>query len=182
MIQQILTFARGLGGTPTLLDAKQLVAEMAKLIRQAFPASIQLEVKASEPLYPILGNATQLHQVLLNLCVNARDAMPSGGTLVLEAENCVLNANTTRWQEEPVSGPHLMLAVADTGQGIAPEVVDQIFEPFFTTKESGKGTGLGLSTVLGIVKSHSGFVDVASQVGKGTTFRVYLPAHRGGKS
>src|SRR5207248_2286213 len=98
----------------------------------------------------------------LNLCVNARDAMPKGGTLRLEAENVLLDNKVTRLQPEPVSGPHVILTVSDTGQGIAPEVLDRIFEPFFTTKGPGKGTGLGLSTVLGIVKSHGGFLDVAS--------------------
>src|SRR5438132_3755215 len=124
-----------------------------------------------------MGNATQLHQVLLNLCVNARDAMPSGGSLNIEAKNISLDNKVTRLQPEPVSGPYVLLAVSDTGQGISPELLDKIFEPFFTTKAPGKGTGLGLSTVLGIVKSHGGFLDVASEVGKGTVFHVFLPAH-----
>jgi two-component system, cell cycle sensor histidine kinase and response regulator CckA len=115
---------------------------------------------------------------LLNLCVNARDAMPAGGSLKLTAENASLQNKVTPLQTEPVSGPHVMIEVSDTGHGIEPHVLQKIFEPFFTTKEPGKGTGLGLSTVQGIVKSHGGFLDVVSEVGKGTTFTVFLPAHQ----
>jgi signal transduction histidine kinase len=115
---------------------------------------------------------------LLNLCVNARDAMPSGGSLNLAADNTTLENKVTPLQPEPISGPHVMIAVSDSGHGIEPHVLEKIFEPFFTTKEPGKGTGLGLSTVQGIVKSHGGFLDVVSQVGKGTTFTIFLPAYQ----
>jgi len=108
--------------------------------------------------------------------VNARDAMPHGGSLRLAVHNVLLDKASTRWQTEPVSGAFVLLSVEDTGHGIPPELLEQIFDPFFTTKELGKGTGLGLSTVLGIVKSHGGFLDVDSEVGKGTTFKIYLPA------
>jgi CheY-like chemotaxis protein len=124
----------------------------------------------------VFVDATQLHQVLLNLCVNARDAMPEGGALLVELENSRLDEPCLSMNPEATPGPYVRLRVSDTGTGIPPEIIHKIFEPFFTTKEMGKGTGLGLSTVLGIVKSHGGFVDVRSQAGKGTTFEVYLPA------
>jgi two-component system cell cycle sensor histidine kinase/response regulator CckA len=177
MIQQILSFARGVGGEPAVLDIKNSLAEVQTLAGETFPRSIRIQVKVPQQLYAVKGNATQLHQVLLNLCVNARDAMPNGGSLCLAAQNVALDKTITRWQPEPVSGPFVRISVSDTGHGIPPELLDQIFEPFFTTKELGKGTGLGLSTVLGIVKSHGGFLDVASAADKGTTFEFYLPAH-----
>lgn len=177
MIAQILAFARGVGGEPTVLDLKPLLAEMEKLARETFPRAIRIQSRTAPDLYPVMGNATQLHQVLLNLCVNARDAMPHGGSLRIEAQNVALENKSTRLHSEPVSGRHVLITVADTGQGISPELLDKIFEPFFTTKAPGKGTGLGLSTVQGIVKSHGGFLDFSSTPGQGTTFQVYLPAH-----
>ena len=178
MIKQILAFARGVGGEPTVLNIRTLLDEMQELARETFPRSIRTEVHSSPQLFPVLGNPTQLRQVLLNLCVNARDAMPTGGSLKLVADNAVLENKVTPLQTEPVSGPHVMITVSDTGHGIEPHVLQKIFEPFFTTKEPDKGTGLGLSTVQGIVKSHGGFLDVVSEVGKGTTFSVFLPAHQ----
>jgi len=178
MIKQILAFARGVGGEPTVLDPRPLLLEMQELARETFPRAIHTEVHLNGPLDPVLGNPTQLRQVLLNLCVNARDAMPSGGSLTLTAENVALANKTTPLQPEPISGPHVMMAVSDTGHGIEPHVLEKIFEPFFTTKEPGKGTGLGLSTVQGIVKSHGGFLDVVSKLGNGATFTIFLPAHQ----
>jgi PAS domain S-box-containing protein len=178
MIKQILAFARGLGGEPTVLDVRPLLNEMQELARETFPRSITSQARSDAELLPVLGNPTQLRQVLLNLCVNARDAMPAGGVLTLAAENVALENKVTPLQVEPVSGQHVVISVSDTGHGIEPHVLQKIFEPFFTTKEPGKGTGLGLSTVQGIVKSHGGFLDVASQVGKGTTFSIFLPAHQ----
>jgi PAS domain S-box-containing protein len=178
MIHQILAFARGVGGEPTVLDLRPLLIEMQELARETFPRSIHTEVNAVAELHAINGNPTQLRQVLLNLCINARDAMPGGGILKLTAENVTLDNKVTPLQPEPVSGPHVMVGVCDSGQGIEPHVLQKIFEPFFTTKAPGKGTGLGLSTVQGIVKSHGGFLDVTSRVGKGTTFTVFLPAHQ----
>jgi two-component system, cell cycle sensor histidine kinase and response regulator CckA len=177
MIQQILTFARGVGGEPAVLELKKILAEVQSLASETFPRAIRIQLNIPHELNPVLGNATQLHQVLLNLCVNARDAMPNGGSLVLAAHNITLDKAITRWQPEPVSGEFVMLSVADTGHGIPPELLDQVFDPFFTTKELGKGTGLGLSTVQGIVKSHGGFIDVTSEVAKGATFKIYLPAY-----
>jgi PAS domain S-box-containing protein len=178
MIKQILAFARGVGGGPIILDIRKLFAEMQELARETFSRSIRIEVRSDPNLFPVLGNPTQLRQVLLNLCINARDAMPTGGSLKLTADNATLENKVTPLQTDPISGPHIMIAVSDTGHGIEPHVLQKIFEPFFTTKEPGKGTGLGLSTVQGIVKSHGGFLDVVSEVGKGTTFFVYLPAHQ----
>jgi signal transduction histidine kinase len=178
MIKQILAFARGVGGEPTVLDVRPLLIEMQELARETFPRAIRTEVRSHARLHPVLGTPTQLRQVLLNLCVNARDAMPSGGSLTLAADNVALENKVTPLQPEPVSGPYVFITVSDTGQGIEPHVLQKIFETFFTTKEPGKGTGLGLSTVQGIVKSHGGFLDVVSEVAKGTTFTVFLPAHQ----
>ena len=127
-------------------------------------------------LWTVRGDPTQLHQVLLNLCVNARDAMPDGGQLTLTAENRVLDEHYAGLNREAHAGPHVFLQIEDSGTGITSAVLDKIFDPFFTTKEIGKGTGLGLSTSLAIVKSHGGFIQVYSELGKGTKFKVYLPA------
>jgi two-component system cell cycle sensor histidine kinase/response regulator CckA len=127
-------------------------------------------------LWPIMADPTQIHQVLLNLCVNARDAMPDGGTLSVSAENALLDEVTARRIEGARPGAWTVLHVEDTGSGIPEEVLARIWEPFFTTKGEGKGTGLGLSTVKSIVASHNGFISLKTQTGRGTTFRVYLPA------
>jgi CheY-like chemotaxis protein len=126
-----------------------------------------------------MGDATQLHQVMVNLTVNARDAMPEGGTLTITAENTIVDAAQENNPASAKPGFYVVIKVKDSGTGIPREVLDKIFEPFFTTKEMGKGTGLGLATVLGIVKSHGGFVQVQTEVNKGTTFLIYLPALEG---
>ena len=182
MVKQILSFARGIGGDLEVLQVKHLVNEMVKLVRDTFPRSIQIESNVEGKLHPINGDATQLHQVLLNLCVNARDAMPKGGTLLIEAGNAMFENKRNAMLPQPVSGKYVVLSVADTGCGIPPELRDRIYEPFFTTKEHGKGTGLGLSTVLTIVQSHHGFLELSSEVGRGTVFNVYLPAARTGET
>jgi len=128
----------------------------------------------------VIGDSTQLHQVLLNLFINARDAMPDGGTLTVTAENHALDESYAAMQPDAKPGPYVVVSVADTGMGISPKVIDKIFDPFFTTKEVGKGTGLGLSTVIGIVKGHGGFVKVYSEVGRGSTFKIYVPANPSG--
>jgi len=125
---------------------------------------------------PIEGDPTQLHQILLNLSVNARDAMPAGGTLTISAKNFPVDEHYASMTPGAKAGPHVLFEVKDTGTGIAREIIDQIFDPFFTTKEVGRGTGLGLSTVIGIVKGHGGFVTLESEIGRGTIFKVYLPA------
>jgi CheY-like chemotaxis protein len=127
-------------------------------------------------LWTIIGDSTQVHQVLLNLCINARDAMPDGGTLTISAENLMIGEYDTAMHPDAKVGPYVAIGVSDSGTGISANIIDKIFDPFFTTKEVGKGTGLGLSTVIGIAKSHGGFVKVYSEHGKGSTFKVYLPA------
>jgi CheY-like chemotaxis protein len=178
MVKQVLTFARGVDGERVLLQTRHLLKEVAKMISETFPKTIQLRTNIAENLWPIMGDATQLHQVMVNLTVNARDSMPAGGTISLLAENAVVEQN----QQNPANakpGFYVVLKVADTGTGIPREILDKIFEPFFTTKEMGKGTGLGLSTVLGIIKSHGGFVQVQTEINKGTMFIIYLPALEG---
>jgi CheY-like chemotaxis protein len=174
-VKQILSFARGVDGEKASLEIRDVVAEVVKLASDTFPRAISVRSIIPNDLPKIHGDATQLHQVLLNLCVNARDAMPEGGVLTIEATRTELRHRVTEFQPEPLSGTFIEMKVSDTGTGIPQEVLPKIFEPFFTTKEHGKGTGLGLPTVLGIVKGHGGFLEVTSEAGEGTTFIVYLP-------
>ena len=176
MVKQILGFARGQSGEQSVLQISHLLKEMDKIMRETFPKNIQARLSFGAGLWPILGDATQLHQVLLNLCVNARDAMPEGGEIHLKAENLTLDEAAAQKLVGAKPGPYLLLSATDTGTGMPPEVLQKIFEPFFTTKEVGKGTGLGLSTTITIIKNHHGVLDVESTVGKGTTFKIYLPA------
>jgi PAS domain S-box-containing protein len=183
MVKQVLTFARGVEGERVLLQARHLMKEVAKILGETLPKTIQLRTTLPENLWPLMGDATQLHQVLINLTVNARDAMPDGGTITLSAENFVVDAAAQeKISNEAKPGFYVVIRVSDTGTGMPPEVLEKIFEPFFTTKEMGKGTGLGLATVLGIVKSHGGFVQVQTEVNKGTTFHIYLPAMESGQN
>jgi PAS domain S-box-containing protein len=176
IIKQVLTFARGVEGRHILLQPTHLIKEMAKIIRETFPKAITLKTNLPNDIWMVSADATQLHQILLNLTVNARDAMPHSGTLGLALENILLDAAAAKFIPEAKPGPYVLLKVTDTGTGIPPEISNKIFDPFFTTKGLEKGTGLGLSTVLGIVKSHGGFIQFDSQMGRGTEFRVYLPA------
>jgi PAS domain S-box-containing protein len=176
MVRQVLSFARGVAGRRMELQVKHLIKDTAKIATDTFLKGIVVRADVPEGLWTIVGDPTQLHQVLLNLCVNARDAMPNGGTLTLAAENLALDAHNAGVNPEAPPGQYVLLTIQDSGSGMSPEVVERIFDPFFTTKEVGKGTGLGLSTTMGIVKSHGGFIRVYSEPGAGTTFRVYLPA------
>jgi len=174
LVNQVLTFTRGVEGKLVPLQVNYLLLETQKIAKQTFPKSISFRVDLPQDLWLISGDATQIHQVLMNLCVNARDAMPHGGTLTLSATNLWL----TDIQKPPdaPAGAYIAITVADTGTGMPPEIVARIFDPFYTTKEIGKGTGLGLSTTIGILKSHKGFINVSSDVDKGTEFKVFLPA------
>ncbi len=179
LVKQILGFVHTATGELYPTQVKHLLRDIIGLIEETFPKSIQLEHKIPTDLWPVEGNATQIHQVLLNLCVNARDAMPRGGTLRLVAANRQLDASAAAAIPDAMPGAWLMLEVGDTGTGIPPEVLERMWTPFFTTKGIGKGTGLGLPTVRGIVATHRGFVELQTEVGRGSTFRVYLPAFEG---
>lgn len=176
LIKQILSFARGVEGKRVSVQLRHLLVEIVQIVEQTLPKSIVLHTQLPNDLWVISGDVTQLHQVFMNLWVNARDAMPNGGCLNITSENC--------WVDDPSSchalgcspGPYVVVTVEDTGSGIPPQILHQIFDPFFTTKAVGKGTGLGLSAVIGIVKSHGGCVDVQTEVNRGSQFRVYLPA------
>jgi PAS domain S-box-containing protein len=176
LVKQILSFTRGIEGTPTNTQIKHLIAEIQKVVQQTFPKNIDLVLELPRELWLIAADATLLHQVLMNLAVNARDAMPEGGTLQITAENLAIDENYARMNLDAQIGNYVVVTIADTGMGMPPEIVDRIFDPFFTTKPIGQGTGLGLSTVIGIINSHHGFVNVYSEVGKGTRFKIYLPA------
>jgi len=176
LVKQVLSFARGIEGDRTVLQVRHLITEMKQIVKETFPKSIEITTDIPGDLWHVAGDTTQLHQVLMNLCVNARDAMPEGGRISISAENILIDQNYARMHIDASEGAYIAITVADSGMGIAQEILDRIFEPFFTTKELGKGTGLGLSTVMGIVKSHDGFITVTSTPAKGTEFQVYLPA------
>jgi len=176
MVKHILTFARGAKSGGQQVPISHIVKEMVKIIQDTFPKSILVATKIKKDLWNVSGDTTELYQVLLNLCVNARDAMPQGGELTLAVANLSLRKSMESVSAEIPPGCYVVLSVADTGTGIPPEVLPRIFEPLFSTKPPDKGTGLGLSTVAGIVKSHNGFIQLYSEVGKGTEFKIYLPA------
>ncbi|MEH1788686.1 response regulator [Nostoc sp.] len=179
LVKQVLSFARGVEGKRITLQLRHIIVELGKILKETFPKSIEISTDVPQNLWMVSGDSTQLHQVLMNLCVNARDAMTDGGTLSISAENLLIDENYARMNLEAKVGFYIVISVSDTGIGIPGEILDRIFEPFFTTKDVGKGTGLGLSTVLGIIKSHGGFVNVYSEPGTGTSFQVYLPAVEG---
>jgi PAS domain S-box-containing protein len=174
MVKQILMFARGVGGQRTEFQIKHILRDLDKIIRETFPKSIEVHTELAADLWMVCGDATQIHQVLLNLCVNARDAMPDGGTLRISSENARVPPPDPTGQTIPEA--HLVIEISDTGTGIPKEISEKIFDPFFTTKAPGKGTGLGLSTALSIVRNHGGFMKVDSVPDRGTTFRIFLPA------
>ncbi|MEO7319161.1 MAG: response regulator, partial [Chthoniobacteraceae bacterium] len=175
LVSQILCFARGAEGKRVVIQPALVIKEVFKIARDTFPKNIEVRCTVPADVWSICGDATQLHQVLLNLCVNARDAMPDGGVLTIAAENVVCDGSVEALTTSPSAGPHLILRVSDTGTGIPLQVQEKIFEPFFTTKEVGHGTGLGLSTASTIVKGHEGMLDFETSP-KGTTFTVCMPA------
>lgn len=180
MVKQVLSFARGMEGRRIHVQLKHIINDIVKMCRDTFPKQIQTQANFEDGLWTLEGDPTQLHQVLLNLCVNARDAMPDGGQLTVTAKNLVLDEQAAAQHLDAKPGPHIVIQVEDNGTGMPREVIDRIFDPFYTTKEIGKGTGLGLSTSLSIVKSHGGFIRVESEPRKGTRFVVYLPAQTTG--
>jgi PAS domain S-box-containing protein len=182
IVRQVLSFARGLEGARIEIEPKHLLRDLESIIKNTFPKNVRLKFVVSNDTWRILGDPTQIHQILLNLCVNARDAMPNGGDLTIEIENRMMDEQYAEHEQyaadyiKAKAGPYVKIGVSDTGMGIPPELMNKIFEPFFTTKELHKGTGLGLSTVMAVVKSHDGIVNVYSEPGLGTTFSVYIPA------
>ncbi|MFI5335815.1 MAG: PAS domain S-box protein [Opitutales bacterium] len=178
IVKQLLVYSRGQEGERVSLKVEHLFKELSGFVVETFPRDIILTAATQRHLWPIVADVTQMHQVLMNLCVNARDAMPNGGRLSLSAQNVELSAAEAGLNPKARAGPYLLMTVADTGVGIPPENIERIFDPFFTTKDLAHGTGLGLSTVAGIVKSHGGFTKVCSELGVGTVFSVYLPAIR----
>lgn len=179
MVQQVLSFARGMGGERVRLQPKHVIKDVVKMLRETLPKSITIRSEIPNDLDLIVGDATQLHQVLMNLAVNARDAMPNGGLLEIKAENVTVDQTYAHLQLDARPARYLCISVTDTGEGIPPDIINRVFDPFFTTKPHGKGTGLGLSTVQAIVKGHGGFLSLYSEPGKGTQFKVYLPAAEG---
>jgi signal transduction histidine kinase len=176
MVRQVLSFARGVEGERVALQPKHLIKEIVKIMQETLPKSIEITYRLPEDLWVISADATQVHQVLMNLCVNARDAMPNGGAITIKADNTFVDENYARMHIDAKAGRYVVITLSDTGTGMPPETLRRIFDPFFTTKDMSKGTGLGLSTALAIVKSHGGFINVYSEVGRGSQFAVYFPA------
>jgi PAS domain S-box-containing protein len=182
LVRQVLTFARGVEGERMEVNLSHLLRDIRQVIGETFPKNITADFEPARESWTVIGDPTQLHQVLMNLCVNARDAMPRGGTLRVTTANCALDDVYAGMHVDSKPGSYVVVEVADNGTGIPPEAKERIFEPFFTTKEFGKGTGLGLSTTLAIVRSHGGFINVYSEPGNGTRFKIYLPARAGSRS
>ncbi len=176
MVRQVLNYARGLDGERSQVKTADLIGAVHKIVKDTFPKNVVLQVRVEHDLWSVCADMTQLHQVLLNLCVNARDAMPGGGRLRISAENMMIDDHYAGMNLEAQTGPYVKIEVEDNGCGMSQDVLDRIFDPFFTTKKPGQGTGLGLSTTLTILKGHQGFVRVYSEPNNGTCFRVYLPA------
>ncbi|HMS09719.1 MAG TPA: PAS domain S-box protein, partial [Pyrinomonadaceae bacterium] len=175
LVQQVLTFARGLKGERVAVQVRHIVKDLIKVLAETLPKNIEVKSDVPSELPVISADPTQIHQVLMNLSINARDAMPEGGTLSIAASRVNIDDNYARMSPDAVPGEHIVIAVSDTGLGMPPDIKKQIFDPFFTTKDIGRGTGLGLSTVLTIVKSHGGFINVYSEPGKGSRFSIYFP-------
>jgi CheY-like chemotaxis protein len=180
MVKQVLAFARGSESARLPVSISDVVQSMAQIVRDTFPKSVTLKTDVAAELPPLVGDATQIEQVLLNLCVNARDAMPYGGDLRITVTWTEVDTQFVGPTRDAKTGPHVVIDVEDTGTGMTADVVERIFDPFFTTKAPGHGTGLGLSSSIAIVKGHGGFMHVYSEPGKGSRFRVYLPASEAG--
>jgi len=176
LVRQVLAFGRGVKGDHILVQVQHIAREISQIIQETFPKSLRFQLDLASGLWPVSCDPNQVHQVLLNLCVNARDAMPQGGKLSLRMENVLIEPDYVVRNLGAKPGPYVVISVEDTGTGISKENQEHIFEPFFTTKDPGKGTGLGLSTTLAIIKSHDGFIHCYSEPGKGSVFKVYLPA------
>jgi two-component system cell cycle sensor histidine kinase/response regulator CckA len=176
LVKQILTFARGTDGRHLPVKPRYLLEELRKILRETLPKSIQLQINNTADVWMVAADSTQVHQVLMNLCINARDAMPRGGELKVAVANLELDADDATIHPESKPGQYVIFSVSDTGTGMTPEIRERIFDPFFTTKAAGQGTGLGLSTSMGIIKSHGGFIHVHSEPNQGSCFKVYLPA------
>jgi PAS domain S-box-containing protein len=175
-IAQLLIFARGDERTMERINLRPVLRELQRMMRDTFRKDIAIHAQLQSELWMVEANRTHIYQVLLNLCVNARDAMPNGGQLTIRAANCQVEAAQVAGHKGAISGPHVVLEVSDNGTGIAPDALPRIFDPFYTTKPQGEGTGLGLATVDGIVRGHGGFIEVSSTLGQGSLFSVYLPA------
>jgi two-component system cell cycle sensor histidine kinase/response regulator CckA len=176
LVKQVLSFARGVDGERACVRPKSLVSEIGSIIRETFPKSISFCERPAQDVWPVLGDSTQLHQVLLNLCVNSRDAMPKGGILTLTVENADVDERFAAKHADATPGHYVVFTVSDTGSGIPESLREKIFDPFFTTKAQGQGTGLGLATSLSIIRSHGGFITLESEVTRGAAFRIYVPA------
>ena len=176
LVRQVLTFARGVKGDRISVQLKHLVKDLVKILKETFPKQIPVEYRIDTDLPTVSGDPTLLHQVFMNLAVNARDAMPSGGPLMFEVKDVTVGVENSHLNIDAAPGRYVSVSVEDAGSGMTKEVVERIFDPFFTTKETGKGTGLGLSTSVSIVRSHGGFINVYSEPGHGSRFSVYLPA------
>lgn len=176
MLRQLLVFSKGSCLEPKLVNSMELLGEVRDIVKLSFPENIDVRAHSGDDLKQVWGDRTQLYQLLMNLCLNARDAMPDGGALTIVAENIQIDAECVRVMPDTRPGPYVMWRVSDTGHGMPADVLDRVFEPFFTTKGYGQGTGLGLSIVMGIAKSHAGFINAYSTPGSGSTFAVYIPA------
>ena len=176
LIKQVLAFARGVEGDRHEVHPRGVINEVVTLLRETLPRGVKIEMHIQHDLWAISANSTQVSQVLMNLGINARDAMSGLGVLTFRARNTVVDAPLAQATPGARPGPHVLITVSDTGTGISPDQIDRIFDPFFTTKPADNGTGLGLSTVMGIVKGHGGFLQVASTPGVGTEFILYFPA------
>jgi two-component system cell cycle sensor histidine kinase/response regulator CckA len=177
LVRQLLAFSRRQTLRPQVLDLGEVLSDLTMLLRRLIGEKVSLDVVHGRDLWPVKADISQFEQVVVNLCVNARDAMPDGGKVVIRTRNVTAGESARYSHAAMPATEYVLIEVADTGTGIPPDIIDKIFEPFFSTKEVGKGTGLGLSTVYGIVKQTGGFVFPESEIGRGTTFRIFLPRH-----